>query len=147
MSSALFIDLEKTLVESIDDSTRMEKFDWIVSHANLFDQVFLFSFAIHDERDFEILCSQNWFTDILNILGIHKDHVIFKNSLKPSFDKIVKSSDLNDFHDLCHSKELAFECFCRFVSRATFTEFELLDDMVEDKKVKISGKMIRMVKV
>lgn len=142
--SAIFLDIEGCLLESMDNPTITSFADSIFKFAEQFENLFIFSWAIYNtdkfkfvnSPTFEFLCSK------LN-KQIPIDNIITKESLVPSFNKKIKTLDLNDFHDICNSKEIAFELFCRFDERVSnFKKFLLIDDTVENKIIDIGEKKI-----
>jgi len=143
--SAIFLDIEGCLLESFDNPVITSFSDPIFKFAETQENIFIFSWAIWNNTDkfkfvnsptFEFLCSK------LN-KQIPIDNVITKESLVPSFNKKIKTLDLNDFHDICNSKEIAFELFCRFDERvSSFNKFLLIDDTVENKIIDIGEKKI-----
>ena len=146
----IFLDLEATIIESMDFPKRTEMARNIFSFCgnqikrNRETKIFIFSFAIHDEEDAKKFLNSGVCIDIENELiffGWNKlqfqtEDIITKNSLMPSFKKKIRFLDSIDFHDLCNDKELAFQCFCRFDSRVgKNTSNVLIDDMVEDMEI------------
>jgi hypothetical protein len=143
--SAIFLDIELTLIHSMDNPTETEFahkiFDFVKNKQN----IFIFSWAIHNNTDkFSFFNSPTfkWICSNLNI-QIPIEHIITKDSLRDSFSKQIRTLDLNDFHDVCQSKEIAFELFCRFDERCQpFSKFLLIDDTVENKIVNVGNKEI-----
>ena len=96
----LFLDLEKTIIESVDNPIFLN--DNIEKIFNLFqkekfDKVLIFSFAIHEKEDIEpIKFVIEEISDIFNRII----SVIPKNSLLDSFRNIFfESLTLMNFHD------------------------------------------------
>ena len=132
----LFLDIEKTIIESIDKPRFLEKeCDWIEEQIKLFgvENVRFFSFDLWGEKDLETFDSV--LRMICETLGIpfSKDLFVLKNDLFPAFKKVFPTFQFEDFSDLTSgpfAKEIAFQIFVTEMCESG--EFHLIDDMVRD---------------
>lgn len=143
--NAIFLDVELTLIHSMDNPKEMDFAHKIFDFVRGKENIFIFSWAIHNNTDkFSFFNSPTfkWICENLNV-QIPIENIITKDSLRDSFSKQIRTLDLNDFHDVCQSKEISFELFCRFDERCqTFSNMLLIDDTVENKIVNVGNKQI-----
>lgn len=142
---AIFLDVELTLIQSMDNPKEMEFANKIFRFAKGTENIFIFSWAIHNERDKDLFFNSPTFKWICVNLNrqIPMENIITKDSLRDSFSKQIRTLDMNDFHDVCQSKEIAFELFCRFDNRCVgLSSMLLVDDTVDNKVTKIGDKEI-----
>jgi len=143
--NAIFLDVELTLIHSMDNPKEMDFAHKIFDFVRGKENIFIFSWAIHNNTDkFSFFNSPTfkWICENLNV-QIPIENIITKDSLRDSFSKQIRTLDLNDFHDVCQSKEISFELFCRFDERCqNFSNMLLIDDTVENKIVNIGNKQI-----
>jgi len=146
---AIFLDIEETVIHSLDNPKETEWARKIFDFVEGKENIFLFSWALWTNEDVESFISTPTFQWICMNANqtIPTEKIISKDSLRNSFSNMFRSLDLNDFRDVCQSKEVAFELFVRFDERVKeFNEFVFIDDRVENKIVKIGNKEIFFVK-
>lgn len=127
----LFLDLENTIIKSVDEPVLIaENLPAIQKAVDSCQTLSIFSFAIHTEEDSK-KCEP-----ILNLVKetFGKEFtVVHKDLLKPILKSKFPWADDMDFMDLSNSKEEMFQLFCR----SKFSDYEqdkfvLIDDMVEN---------------
>lgn len=102
----IFLDLEETIIESMDNPKilfeQIEKIKHFISEDN---EIKIFSFAIWEESDMNETVS--------NIISNHfgKFSIVFKNDLKPLFKNKFGIKDDLDFMDFSNDKETCFTLF------------------------------------
>jgi hypothetical protein len=146
---AIFLDIEATLIQSMDSPVEMNFAHKIFDFVRGKENVFIFSWALWDENDVEKFVNSHIFKWICENVGqtIPRERIISKHSLRDSFSNFIRTVDLNDFLDICQSKEWSFESFVRFDSRVSeFNQFIFFDDRVENKSMRIGPKEIWFVK-
>lgn len=154
----LFLDLEKTWIESVDNQVFLnDNIEKIVKKFKTeeFDSVTIFSFAIHTLEDVESVRSV--IEDISDRLG-RIVRIQPKNELLPAFKKFfnIPTMDLMDFHDFCNSKELGFQIFIKESIKELIgkdklavvgEEFVLIDDKVDDTVLMFNVNRIQTINV
>lgn len=146
--TAIFLDIEETLIHSMDTPTETTFAHKIFDFVRGKENIFIFSWALWDENDVDRFFNSHVFKWICDNVGqqIPKDRIISKHSLRESFSNFIRTVDLNDFHDICQTKEWSFESFVRFDSRVSeFNQFILFDDRIENKSLRIGRKEIWFV--
>jgi len=149
----LFLDLEKTWIESVDNPIFLQNNIKMIKSLFIrekFETIVIFSFAIHEMKD--AIPLEFIFCHIEETLGL-KPIVVPKNCLLPEFRKFfnIPTMDLIDFHDFCNNKELAFqihmkECF-KNNPDVKGDLAVLVDDMVDNTTLFFNGNTIQTINV
>lgn len=128
--NAIFLDVELTLIHSMDNPKEMDFAHKIFDFVRGKENIFIFSWAIHNNTDkFSFFNSPTfkWICENLNV-QIPIENIITKDSIKETYYL---------------SKEFVFELFCRSDERCqNFSNMLLIDDTVENKIVNIGNKQI-----
>lgn len=142
----VFLDLEGTLINSIDDPTFKNEVIDSILFKSLLEQasnVHLFSWAITNQDDEVkykfLICA------VAERLGVKFKSIVLRDEMFPLFRRRFGMIDFNEFEDLCRSlgKEFVFQFFIRENQEAFSPkpkDFVLVDDMVEATKMLISTK-------
>lgn len=137
IKNSLFLDLEGTIIESIDNPVFLSAFiesQWFIRNLSEADEFHLFSWAITSSSDLD---SKKWLiTQVENRLGIKFNSVIFRDDFFPFFRSKFGNIDFIEFEEICRSlgKECVFQMFIRnvFDNTGKCDRFVLIDDMVDD---------------
>lgn len=148
---SLFLDLEGTLVESMDnpiilDHIREEWFTNLITDAN---EIYLFSWAITSYAD---IGSSLWLIRHLEeMMGIKFTNIIKRDDFFSFFRGKFGNIELFEMEEICCSlgKEIVFQMFIRNIFRNPngCEIFSLIDDMVENTVLSVAGKRIETIKV
>jgi hypothetical protein len=132
----LFLDIEGTLIESMDSPnflTTILDSDWLKNLISKSNEIHCFSWAICNPKELE---SSKWLIRAIEErLDIRFKTMIFRDDLFLPFRKQFGNFSFMEFEEMCRllGKESIFQFFIRNVfERKEHTFFTLVDDMVED---------------
>jgi len=142
----LFLDIEGTLIESIDNPeflSTVSKFSHLIESA---EEVHCFSWAICNERDLES-CRSIISSIESDLIRRKFDSFIFRDSFFKMFRERFGQIEFFEFEEFCRDlgKEFVFQQFVRKMMGQT-GHFILIDDMVENVKMEGSFDIIETLK-
>lgn len=136
----LFLDLEGTVIKSVDEPVLLTKFIPVIKQAVLeCESLAIFSFAIHNDDD---VMAYGPILDLVRETFGKEFRVIKKDELFPIMAEKLPGIDVMDFIDLSKDKEDMFRMFVR-AKHSEFhgPDFMLIDDTVENTSMSLAKKL------
>lgn len=137
LKSAVFLDLEGTIIDSMDNPVFLSEHitrEWFTNILAEADEFHLFSWAITSAEDVK---SKEWLVrQVEETLGIKFKSIVLRDDFFPFFRSRFGHIDFVEFEEICRSlgKETVFQMFIRniFSNTGKCEIFQLIDDMVDD---------------
>lgn len=148
---SLFLDLEGTIIESMDNPMILENIreEWFTRLIAEADEIHMFSWAITSDAD---IASSLWLIrHVEETIGIKFTSIVKRDDFFAFFRRKFGNIELFEMEEICRSlgKETVFQMFVRniFANPNGCEIFSLVDDMVEDTILSVAGKRIETIKV